>query len=116
MSKGFALAYVLILSVIMSVIAGGLLSLMTHQHQLAHRQEQSSKGKKQAEMALARMIGGWNSVAGGPPCSNTIPGYTCGAPLGVCGCACAPASSGLPTISTAIVGGDCQVQIIYPLP
>ncbi|MBI5629459.1 MAG: hypothetical protein HY921_01095 [Elusimicrobia bacterium] len=114
-SKGSVLIHVLVIAVITSIIAAGLLRMLLLRHTLISRAQEGSAAKKSAESAMARLVSSWNSV--NIVCSNVSgSGYTCSPASttspGTCSCTCT--SPGDATVVAALSGSLCQLTITSP--
>lgn len=112
--RGSVLAHVLVTSVVVSLIAAGLLRMVLMDHMANERLAVGDRGKKSAETALNQVMGVWNKA--NIVCSDaSAVGYSCD-PLsvstpGACSCICIKA--GAPTI--AVTGAPpCTVTITTP--
>lgn len=115
--KGYILIHVLITSVVVAIIAAGLMSVMMLQYQVTSRAEQGSKGRKGAEAGLSRIISSWNADGF---CTDISGAYDCttGSPsLATCTCACDPLGS-MPELTVGPAGGPppCTITLASPLP
>jgi hypothetical protein len=116
------MVHVLITSVIMGILAAGMMSIVLMQYRLLHRQAYGSMGEKYGEMSLSLMISFWS--ANQTRCESMAPShsdaisYTCGGgPVGGCQCTCTPNNAFYPTITAAVDGfGNCQVTAAFERP
>lgn len=106
-NRGSVLVHVLITSVLVSVIAVGLVQMVMSRHTLLARSTQGAANQKQTERGFNSLMSFWN-IGGNGVCSSGA-GYTCTGAAGTCGCTCT--STGQATIVSATVGGACRIQI-----
>ena len=111
--KGYILIHVLITSVVVSIIAAGLMSVMLLQYQLTSRVEQGSKARKGAEGGLSRIISSWNANGF---CTNIAGAYgSCaGANLATCSCSCTAIGS-MPAITVSGSAPPCTITLASPI-
>ncbi|MBI4677939.1 MAG: hypothetical protein HY748_10185 [Elusimicrobia bacterium] len=117
--RGSVMVHVLITSVIMGLLAAGMMSIVLMQYRLIHREHYGSRGKKYDEQAVSLLITYWSANAdlyNGQPayCLSFTPGsgvaYSCGGTAGLCSCTCTPNPPGFyPEVVAQIVGGSCEV-------
>jgi Tfp pilus assembly protein PilX len=112
--RGSVLLQVLVTSVVVALIAATLLRMSLLRAQAASRGAKSLQEKRSDQAALASLLETWNQKQ--MVCASPTPDYTC-VPAsavipGKCGCTCAPTTAGFPTVTTALVGGICQLSIV----
>lgn len=115
MERGSILVHVLVMSVIMSIVAAGMVGVTMMQYRVTAQVEQQTHARRLDEVALARMLSAWNFTNPGTPCQN-IPSEASGAPLyscagSGCNCNCTTTDANLPTIVMSDGGGICTATI-----
>lgn len=113
--KGYVLIHVLITSILVAIIAAGLMSVMMLQYQVTIRAEQGSKGRKGAEAGLSRIVSAWNANGF---CTDISGTYDCsGSPsLATCTCTCTAIAGGMPAITVSGSAPPCTIALASPLP
>lgn len=118
--KGYILIHVLITSVVVAIIAAGLMSVMMLQYQVTSRAGQGSKGRKGAEAGLSRIISSWNTngfCTDIPVSDGSIYDCAAGASLASCTCTCtASVAGGMPALTVAAGSPPCTITLASPLP
>ena len=114
-AKGSVMVHVLITSVIVSLIAAGLMRMSLARATATSRANEGAATKKKAEAAFAQILPYW---AQNGLCSSGIPGgWSCsGSVVGSCGCTCTNAVGNQPLIETELVNGSCELTITAPPP
>lgn len=107
-NHGSVLVHVLITSVLVSVIAAGLLKMLMARHTIVTRAAESATNQKVSEKGFNRLMSHWN-IFGNGVCADGV-GYTCTGAAGTCGCRCT--SGGNATVCTKVVGTVCQVDAL----
>lgn len=106
--RGSVLLQVLVTSVVVSIIAAGLMSMVMSRHTLSVRSAESAAKRKDADAAFNLLMSHWN-VPGNGVCSSVM-GYSCSGSPGTCGCVCS--KSGEPRVRTTDLGaGRCKVDV-----
>ncbi len=101
------LVQVLVTSVIVAVLAAGLLQMVVMNHTILRRSTAGAAARKQAEGAFNKALAYWNQN-GYYPCQGTLPGYTASAAT-PCACTLTPASSADPVITASGGVSSCKV-------
>ncbi len=112
--RGSVLVHVLVTSVLVSIIAAGLVRMLLLRYTAVERLSSGAAGKKLAESSLHRLVSAWN--AANTVCAS-VPGsgFSCNpaslAPPGTCNCVCAGGGS---TVAASIAGGKCRLTVTTP--
>lgn len=108
--RGNIMVHVLVTSIIVMVIATGLMRLVMMRYIATERMNDGGRNKRLAEAALAATAGRWN--AAGASCTTAPPNFT----LSGSGCACTLTGSGpMATVvvtATAGVGTACRLSVV----
>lgn len=106
--RGSVLLQVLVTSVLVFIIAAGLMSMVMGRHTVSTRVAESAAKRKSADAAFNRLMSHWNMPSNGV-CSSVM-GYSCTGSPGTCGCVCS--KTGEPEVTTTDLGsGRCKVDI-----
>lgn len=111
--RGSVILHMLITGVVVALIAAMLLRLTMLRVMMTSRSHKAAQMKRYDEAALARIHSFWAS-AGGAPCANNVPGYSCAGTPGACNCTCTPASAGDPTVTVTGALPSCKLSIVSP--
>ncbi|MBI5210542.1 MAG: hypothetical protein HY927_11280 [Elusimicrobia bacterium] len=117
--RGSVMIHVLVTSVIMGLLAAGMVSIVMMQYRMEHRSAQGSQGASNDELALSLVISYWNLNNSNCTAFTTpaVPGpaiaYTCGggAVINTCSCNCTTVTANFPVIQ-AINGPPCRLTIV----
>lgn len=114
-TKGSVMVHVLITSVVVSLIAAGLMRMSLARATATSRANEGAATKKKAETAFNKILPYW---AKNGLCSTGIPGgWSCsGAAVGNCGCTCTNAVTNQPEITTSGTAASCKLEIVAPPP
>jgi hypothetical protein len=105
--RGSVLLQVLITSILVSIIAAGLMSMVMGRHTTTARVAAGTASRKKADAAFGQLMSHWNSPANGV-CASVM-GYSCTGSPGTCGCLCT--KMGEPTVTTTVQGAACKVEV-----
>lgn len=104
-SRGSILVHVLVTSILVTIIATGLMTFLMMQYKMADLASKMSQNKKKDELALAELISSWNSNASGASVCGSFGPYTCATGAGtVCASTCKA-----PETCTWTSGCNCRV-------
>lgn len=117
--KGHVLVQVLITSVIVSIMAAGLMQLVMLRYTVMSRGAEGATKKAQATAAFNTLMVEWNVPGSGGRCSNQA-GWNCGGFTdGRCNCTCTKA--GEPTVRVGVQPGggvnavnECPISVDVP--
>ncbi|MBI5624899.1 MAG: hypothetical protein HY924_14075 [Elusimicrobia bacterium] len=117
--RGSVMVHVLVTSVIMGILAAGMMTIVLMQYRLIHRQAYGSMGEKYDEMALSMLVSFWG--ANQTVCQNMAGShtdaisYTCSGTPGSCPCTCTPSNSFYPVITVGAAGADgsCSISAAF---
>ncbi len=122
--RGSIMIHVLVATVIISILAAGMVSIVLMQYRLASRVAQGSTHRKLDEAVLARMISNWAQTGAGActtlPAGAFGPAYTCAPATPPCTCTSSDANMPTITVSADIVNPLLvqppiyRVQIVSP--
>ena len=111
--RGSILLHVMVTSVLVSIVAAGILRMSMLRYQLGHRSEVILQEKRDDSGALGGFIGVWNvngQPCSGVPAAGTWGGGSCSNP-GVCSCTCTQgAGANMQTMHAWVNGGNCQLD------
>lgn len=122
--NGHVLIHVLITTIIVCVIATGLAQMLLMRFTASNRAASGVAGRRQDEGAFNAVIALWNAnnaVCSGAPAGFSCPSCsnTCGCTVSPTACSCPAAGSGVTdsgrcpgVLTTSVVGGRCQVQVV----
>lgn len=113
-TRGHVLVQVLITSVIVSIMAAGLMQLVMLRYTVMSRGAEGATKKAQATASFNTLLVQWNVPGFGSCASAPLLGWACaGGGPGSCSCTCT--KSGEPTVVvTAGVGGACAISVNVP--
>ncbi len=103
------LLHVLVTGAVVALIAASLLRLATLRYQVTARAQQATVERRSDEGAMARIISAWN--AANQNCT-AVPGYSVSGSAGSCSCTLNPSSSGDPTVTAYMSGGNCTLKLV----
>lgn len=112
--RGHVLVQVLITSVIVSIMAAGLMQLVMLRYTLVSRGAEGATKKAQAAAAFNTLLVEWNVPGVGRCASVPTAGWTCaGGGAGSCSCTCT--KSGEPQVVVGpAVGAECPISVNVP--
>lgn len=107
--RGSILVHVLVTSILVTVIAAGLMTFLMMQYKMADLSAKASQNKKKDEQVLAELIANWN-IPGVEQCTN-FGSFTC-TPGGITVCT---AACKAPESCTWTSGCYCRVGSVGPI-
>jgi hypothetical protein len=103
------MAHVLITGVIVAVLAASLLRMTLLNYVVTQRAAGGAQERKEAEGAFNRLMTRWNST--NLVCDDLAGVYNCSGTPGTCACTCTPFDAQNPTVTAAVTGGLCTVNV-----
>ena len=104
---GSVLVHVLVTSVIVSVIAAGLMQMMLMRATIQARASEGAVARKKTESAFNTIMTRWNEAQ---RCAQGVPGFSGGNASGNCNCNYT-STDGTITAGTTLVGTRCRLDI-----
>lgn len=114
--RGSVLAHVLVVGVLVSLVAAGLLRLSMMRHQVAVRSERMGVQRRMDDGALARLTSAWNAQGGVCTAGTALTDVGCSCTgTGACGCSCTcTAAGGSVAVQTSGTAAECALEIVSP--
>ncbi len=108
--RGSVLIHVMVTGALVALIAALLMRMAMFRATIAHRGGAALVEKRLDQAGFNSIMTNWN--AANAVCSNTVPNYNCTGVAGACGCTCTPTLPDFPTVTAALVAGNCQITVV----
>ena len=109
--RGSILVQVLMTSVVVAVIAAGLMNMLMRRAALINRAREGVMARRKADSSFGVIMSRWNEA--GMTCANSVPGFSLSGTPGSCACTYDDSATPQnPDISARLVAGRCTLTIV----